>query len=61
MITTQSLDGRGRALNHVRFRTAMYSILNCLEFRTNHESYAVHGVVHGVKVIRIKKLNFKAF
>ena len=29
----------------------MYSILNCLEFRTNHEPYAVHGVVHGVKVI----------
>ena len=25
----------------------MYSILNYVEFRTNHEPYMVHGVVHG--------------
>jgi len=33
-------------LNHVGFRTAIYPILNYLEFRTNHAPYVVHGVVH---------------
>ena len=38
---------RAVALNPAWFRAAMYPILNYVEFRTNHEPYMVHGVVHG--------------
>ena len=38
---------RAVALNPAWFRAAMHPILNYVEFRTNHEPYMVHGVVHG--------------
>jgi hypothetical protein len=33
-------------MHHVRCMAAMNPILNYVEFRTNHEPYMVHGVVH---------------
>jgi hypothetical protein len=46
-IYTRSYPIADFALNHVRFRVAMYLTLNFVEFRTNHEPNGVHGVVHG--------------